>query len=187
MIIRREWAMPNANTFSIKPIKEFIEDNIQTANVIIDPFANSCKIGTIRNDLNPAFDTQYHLDALEFLKKMESESADVILYDPPYNASQAKECYDSFGAGKLEINVSNNKYWSECKKEVARILRKNGVVMCFGWNSGGIGKNLGMEMTDILMVCHGGNHYDTICTKEIKVDGAIVASKKKTIKTYELF
>lgn len=100
MNIRREWAMPNLNTFSIKPIREFIEASIKTANVIVDPFANSCKIGTIRNDLNPAFDTDYHLDALEFLKMLGDESADVVLYDPPYNASQAKECYDSFGAKK---------------------------------------------------------------------------------------
>lgn len=28
MEIKREWAMPNKNTFSIKPIKEFILDEI---------------------------------------------------------------------------------------------------------------------------------------------------------------
>lgn len=36
--------------------------------VIVDPFANGCHIGTITNDLNPKFDTTYHLDALDFFE-----------------------------------------------------------------------------------------------------------------------
>lgn len=85
MKITRKWAMPNSRTFSIKPIKEFVEENIKNKKVIIDPFANANKYGTITNDLNPDFDTDFHLDALTFLKKQDSESADVVLYDPPYS------------------------------------------------------------------------------------------------------
>ena len=50
MIITREWAMPNKNTFTIKPIKEFIVNNIKEYSknknsiTIIDPFANNCSI-----------------------------------------------------------------------------------------------------------------------------------------------
>ena len=36
------------------------------------------------------------------------------------------------------------------------------------WNSGGIGKKLGFEAQEILMVHHGGWHNDTIVTVEIK-------------------
>ena len=59
MEIRRAWAMPCKNTFSIKPIKELIERHAR--GVIIDPFANSSKIGTITNDLDEEYDTDYHL------------------------------------------------------------------------------------------------------------------------------
>ena len=55
MIISKAWAMPNGKTFSIKPIKEFVEKYIYGKNVIVDPFANECKYGTITNDLNPEF------------------------------------------------------------------------------------------------------------------------------------
>ena len=84
MIIERKWAMPNKNTFSIKPIKDLIllEKN---EGIWIDPFANKNKIATITNDLNPNFDTNYHLDALDFLKLFKDESIDGILYDPPYS------------------------------------------------------------------------------------------------------
>ena len=36
MIIRREWAMPNKNTFSIKPIRSLINKYINNKKVIID-------------------------------------------------------------------------------------------------------------------------------------------------------
>lgn len=83
MEINRKWAMPNKNTFTIKPIKSLVEKYIEGATVIIDPFANQCKYGTITNDLNPEYDTTYHLDALEFLKSQGDNSADIVLYDPP--------------------------------------------------------------------------------------------------------
>lgn len=101
------WAMPNGNTFTIKPIKEFVEAEVNKGGVIIDPFANTCKYGTITNDLNPDMDTDYHLDALEFLKTIKTESADLVLYDPPYSITQATTLYKAYGKKKLEINVAN--------------------------------------------------------------------------------
>ena len=96
MIVNRTWAMPNSLTFSIKPIKEFVQRYIDGKKIIIDPFANDCKYGTITNDLNPKFNTDYHLDALDFLKQLHDNSADCVLYDPPY-------CYDP----KTEILTKN--------------------------------------------------------------------------------
>lgn len=97
MIINRAWAMPNSKTFTIKPIRELVSQYTSGDKVIVDPFANDCKIGTITNDLNTNFDTDYHLDALDFLKIIPSESADVVLYDPPYSLRQVKECYEGVG------------------------------------------------------------------------------------------
>ena len=57
--------MPSKNTFSIKPIKELIDEEKQEGKWI-DPFANGAKIAEITNDLNDEFDTDYHMDALEF-------------------------------------------------------------------------------------------------------------------------
>lgn len=168
MIFNKVWAMPNSKTFTIKPIKEFVEKHIAGAKMIIDPFANSCKYGTITNDLNPEFDTTYHMDALAFLKQCESESADVVLYDPPYSITQAAEMYKSYGKDKLEINVANMGYWAACKDEIKRILKSGGKVLCFGWNTNGLGINRGFEMKEILIVNHGGSKNDTLCTMEIK-------------------
>ena len=98
MEINRVWAMPNKNTFSIKPIANLLERwVISQGGVIVDPFANGSKIATITNDLNPEFDTTYHMDALDFLKLLETSSCDCVLYDPPYSLRQVSESYKGFG------------------------------------------------------------------------------------------
>ena len=168
MIIEKVWAMPNGNTFTIKPIKEFVEVETNKGGVIVDAFANNCKYGTITNDLNPQYDTTYHLDALTFLRKLGSESADLVLYDPPYSITQAAQLYNSYGKEKLDTSVTNMKYWADVKNEIARILKPNGRVICCGWNSNGLGKGRGFEMTAMLIVNHGGSKNDTLVTLEYK-------------------
>lgn len=168
MKINRIWAMPNKLTFTIKPIKELVLKYIQYAKVIVDPFSNQSKYGTITNDLNPEFDTDYNLDALSFLRILDSNSADLVLFDPTYSITQASQCYKDYGKDKLNTSVSNMKYWAECKNEVARILKPDGIAIICGWNSNGIGKNRNFEMIEILIVPHGGSKNDTIITVEKK-------------------
>jgi hypothetical protein len=164
MKIERKWAMPNHNTFSIKPIREFIgEVPIQS----IDPFARNSKLATITNDLNPDFDTTHNMDALDFLKTINDDWADMVLFDPPYSPRQLKECYDSIGKS-LTQSQTQSSYWANCKDEIARITKPCGQVLSFGWNTQGMGKSRGFEIESILLVPHGGMHNDTICVKEVK-------------------
>lgn len=159
--------MPNKNTFEIKPIKEFIHSNI-VEGVIIDPFANKNKIANITNDLDSQYNTDYNLDALDFLKLFKDNSVDMVLYDPPYSPRQVSECYTKLGK-TVNMQTTQASYWTNHKKEISRIVKKGGKVITFGWNSGGIGKKYGFEIKKILLVAHGGWHNDTICTLEIKI------------------
>ena len=146
-MIKRVWAMPNHRTFDIKPIKEFIKENIGLDYV--DPFPYPFKE-----------------DAITYLKKIETNSKLSLVFDPPYSQRQLKEMYHSNG---LSLDhPMNNSYWSNCKKEIARIIKPNGKVISFGWNSGGIGIKNGFEIEKILLVNHGSQHNDTICTLEVK-------------------
>ena len=170
MKIERAWAMPSKNTFTIKPIAELLERYMNGSGfkVSVDPFANKSRIASVTNDLCPDYDTDYHLDALKFLKMMETKSADAVFYDPPYSITQAAQCYKSYGKERLETNVANMKYWADCKDEAARILKPKGLCFSFGWNSNGLGKKRGFEMIEMLVVAHGGSKNDTICTVERK-------------------
>lgn len=164
--IERVWAMPNKNTFEVKPINNLIVEEM-TDGLWIDPFANRNKLATITNDLNEEFDTDYHLDALDFMKLFDDGSVDGVLYDPPYSPRQVSECYNNVGFN-VTWDTTKASFWGNHKKEISRIVKKGGKVITFGWNSGGIGYKYGFEIVRILMVPHGGWHNDTICTVEIK-------------------
>ena len=159
--------MPNSKTFSIKPIKEFVERHIDGREVIVDPFARECKYGTVTNDLNPEYSTDYHEDALDFLKRFEDSSVDCVLYDPPYSLRQVVECYK--GVGREVTQETTQASWrARHLDEIARIVKPCGIVLCFGWNSAGVGKRRGFELEEVLLVPHGGSKHDTICTAEKK-------------------
>lgn len=176
MEINRMWAMPSKNTFDIKPIKELIlryvsmfEHSSDVCDYIsIDPFANKNRIAKITNDLDPQYDTTYNLDAKDFLKLFEDESVDLLFFDPPYSPRQVSESYKKLGMS-VNMQTTQASFWGNLKKEVGRIVDKEGIVISFGWNSGGMGKSNGFEIIEILLVPHGGNHNDTIITVERKL------------------
>lgn len=167
-MIERKWAMPNRWTFKIKPIADLLREEMD-GGIWVDPFAGEHSPANITNDLNPERPTMYHMDAIDFLRTFEDDSVDGVLYDPPYSQRQVKECYDGIQGGlKWDGRMT---FWSESKNEVARIVKSTGKVICFGWNSMGLGEKRGFKMQRILLVPHGGSRNDTICTVEVKQDG----------------
>lgn len=169
MEINRVWSMPNKNTFTIKPILEIFNRYKPTNEdaIIIDPFANTSRLATITNDIDPQYNTDYNLDAIDFLKMFDDESIDMVIYDPPFSPRQVSECYKRIGRS-VNMQTTQSRYWSEQKKEISRILKKGGAVISCGWNSSGIGKKYGFTTEEILLVAHGGNHNDTIVTVDRK-------------------
>lgn len=171
MKVYRKWAMPNSNTFSIKPIMDFIELFYNEDFLSVDPFANTSKLAKKTNDLNPDYNTDFSMDAIDFLKMFESESVDFVFYDPPYSLRQVSECYKGVGI-EVTQETTSAAWNAKHKSEIRRILKPNGKVLCFGWNSNGIGGSE-MELLSVLIVAHGGQHNDTICTAERKIQGAL--------------
>jgi len=47
-------------------------------------------------------------------------------------------------------------------------MKPGGKVISFGWNTNGIGKKHGFEISRIVLVAHGSQHNDTIATVEKK-------------------
>ena len=161
MKIERVWAMPNKWTFTIKPIKDLLNDEVTpSGRYWADPFAGYNSPVFFKNDLDKDAPVKSHRDALEWLGGIGSESLDGVLYDPPYSITQARQY------GKKEY--ASMKYWASCKNEIARIIKPGGKAICFGWTSMGLGKGRGFKMMRILLVPHGGSKNDTIVTVEIK-------------------
>lgn len=148
VIFDEKWAMPSKNTFSIKPIKQFIRKN-SVPGKILDPFPYP-----------------FQRDALELLKETPSESISVLYYDPVYSLRQRNEIYKIKGTDYQ----SHPEYFNDIEKEIFRVLKPLGRVLKFGWNS----KRLpGFRLIDGLNVTHGGQHNDTICTAWEKVQGVL--------------
>ena len=124
MRIERAWAMPSKNTFSIKPIGAFIQEEMG-GGLWIDPFSCGCRIAQVTNDLNPDVDADYHMDALDFLKQFEDESVDGVLYDPPYSSRQVAECYHGVGR-EVTMETTQGSFWAKHKREMARIVKRGG-------------------------------------------------------------
>lgn len=174
MEINREWAMPNSKTFKIKPIKEIIQKYTNGVELVLDPFANECSIKEfvncerfISNDLDKQFNTNFHLEAQDFMSLFDDNSVDVVLFDPPYSGRQVKECYEKLGK-TVTMADTNSGYFTKFKKQIGRILKPNGICITCCWNTNGIGKKYGFEIIEILDVAHGSSHNDTLVTVERK-------------------
>ena len=167
MIINRTWEMPNSNTFDIKCINKLIHKYLRVDYESIDPFANKSTLARITNDLNPIYGHDYQMDAIDFLKMFKDNSIDFVFYDPPYSLRQVSECYKNVGIA-VTTQTTQSSWRTKHINEIQRIVKPGGIVMCFGWNSSGIGKVRNFEMVEILLVAHGGSHNDTIVTVERK-------------------
>ena len=163
----RVFAMPNHRTFKIKPIKELLDKYAYNGKTWLDPFANESKIARFANDLNPKFNTDYHLDFREFMQEFEPGSINGILLDPPYSPRQIKEHYDGMGL-KMSQEDSHG-FYQKAWHEIIRIQPE--YVIQFGWMSNG--RKEYYKVIEILLVSHGGNHYDTIVSVHKKLNESL--------------
>lgn len=163
--------MPSPNTFSIKPIKELLDRYLSDDLVVVDPFARDSSRACLTNDLNPETKADHHMDAVEFLCMLADEEykVDVVLLDPPYSPRQIAECYKGVGRSVGMKETQNARLYKSCKDAMDRMVVVGGLVICCGWNSGGMGSGRKYKLLEILLVNHGGGHNDTIVTVERKL------------------
>lgn len=171
----REWAMPNHNTFEIKPIFNFVKRYLDASSISVDPFARNSKLANYTNDLNPKTDAMYHMDAIQFIKllKVSTLVADLVIIDPPYTPRQISECYKELGMKVTQKDTQIGSFMKELRDEVNSLVPLGGIVLNFGYSSVGMGKNRGYEIEELLLVCSGGSHFDIICMAERKISNII--------------
>ena len=170
MKFSRAWAMPNADTFSVKPIGDFVRRYLSISKVSVDPFARNKTWATYTNDLNPDTAAEYHLDAEKFIDVLRSKNviADLLIFDPPYSPRQISECYKRVGLTVGMKETQSALLYKRVRDAADSILDYGSVVISFGWSSNGMGIKRGYELVEILLCAHGGAHNDTICIAEVK-------------------
>lgn len=162
--------MPSGDTFSVRPIGEFVRKYLAQSKVSVDPFARNNAWATYTNDLNPKTTAQRHMDAESFLVQLQTEglngAIDLAILDPPYSPRQISECYKEAGITVGMKDTQNAALYSRVKAALFPLLSADAIVLSFGWNSAGMGEKYGFEQAEIMLVAHGGAHNDTICLAE---------------------
>lgn len=153
--------MPNIWTFKMLPVKKIISKYI--GHNWVDPFSGQFSPAEITNDIEDR-GAKFNMDGLEFLKTFKDESVDGCLFDPPYSTEQCLRRYTPLHNG----TAGRAEYWGKCKDEITRIIKPGGIVMSFCWDSVGMGKKRGFEIIEIMLLCHGACHQDTIITIDQK-------------------
>jgi len=112
----------------------------------------------------------YHLDAFDFLWTMRNQGIkpDLVIFDPPYSPRQIKECYNGIGLKMTQADGQRTHAWTKEKHIINQMLPLGGLFLYFGWDTVGMGKGRGFVIEEILLVCHGPGHNDTICIAERK-------------------
>jgi len=154
---------PNRWTFKQPKLKEWVEAYCEGS--ILNLFAGKTKLSILlghetRVDIDPLMPADYHMDAYDFVVKTIAESTkfDTIVLDPPYNIRKAREKYGSRWIGKL----------TKIKNLLPEIISTGGQIISLGYDSVGMSKSRGFKKIAICLVCHGGDHNDTICLVEEK-------------------
>lgn len=161
----RAFGGPSAFTFGIQPIAAFVGRWLPRCEEWLDPFAGKFSPAKHRNDLNPDSNAEYHLDAEEFLKRFEP-GVYGLLFDPPYSPRQISEMYKGIGLAVGMTETQNGLLYARVRNAAVKILLPGSVVLSFGWNSTGMGKNRGFRIEEVMLVNHGAAHNDTICIAE---------------------
>ena len=162
MEISRTWVMPSIWTFRMKPVQVLFE-KYQVGTGWADPFAGENSPAEFANDIEGR-GNQYQMDALEFLKSIADSSVNGVLFDPPYSVEQCLRRYTPKHGG----TAGRAEYWAKCKDEIARVVKPSGTVISFCWDSTGIGIKRGFEIVEIVLLCHGACHNDTVITIDRK-------------------
>lgn len=174
MKFSRVFAMPSADTFSIRPIRHFVKWYLKEAKVSVDPFARNKRWCTHTNDLNPQTTAEYHMDALDYCVMLQKNgvSADLVIFDPPYSARQISEVYAGVGHKATQVDTQGS-FYTKRKDALDAVLFPGGMCLSFGWNTNGMGLERGYCVEEILIVNHGGWHNDTLCIAERKINKQI--------------
>ena len=159
--------MPNKFTFQMKPVAGLLGRHVLPGYTVVDPFCGSSRLGQHRNDLaESGVDANQYMDSL--IEARGEGWADVCLLDPPYSPRQISEHYKSAGLPVGAKETQNARLYSGAIERMDRVLKIGGKAIRCGWNSCGFGVTRGYVLNEVLLVCHGAAHNDTIVTVETK-------------------
>ena len=152
---------PKKWTFEQPKLKLYIEKWCK--GKVLNLFAGKTKLNVdeFRVDSSDEFKPDWLGDAMEFVKTTNMKF-DTIILDPPYSLRKSYEKYKGHYIGSK---------WTQIKRALVRVCNPNCRVISLGYNSQGMSKSNGFKKIAICLICHNGDHNDTIVLVEDKLSG----------------
>jgi len=141
----------------VKPIKSWVENECEGLTLNLFAGITKLNINEVRNDLDIEALSDYHMDAVEFLRLWDGQTFNTIILDPPYSYRKSMEMYKGVRCSPFR----------QLKDEIPRVLIQGGKVITFGYHSVVMGRNRGFAVEKICLFSHGGAIHDTIASVEI--------------------
>ena len=151
------YQQPARYTFEQPKLKLWVEKWCK--GKVLNLFAGKTKLNVdeFRVDSNKDMVADYYGDAMEFLKTTDLKF-DTVVLDPPYSDRKSYEKYKGHYMGSKYTRV---------KRALLRVLNNGARVITFGYNSQGMGRTMNFRKIAICLVCHNGDHNDTISLVEV--------------------
>lgn len=136
-------------------VKRFVEQWCR--GKVLNLFAGKTllNVDEVRVDINQEMCADYYMDAIDYVNACET-TFDSVIIDPPYNVRKAREEYKDKWVGSLTM----------IKNALPRIIKSDSRIIHLGYDSVGMSKKRGFEKIAICLVCHSGDHNDTIILVE---------------------
>lgn len=152
-------------TFEYTPAREFVEERL--SGRVLNACAGKCYLEhdgeIVRNDLNRDRDADLHEDVAEIAEFFEPQSFDTIVFDPPFDDLQAADKYDSLRADSV-LSAFN---------QFAELVRPNGRVITFGWNSWGMRSRDAFDREETVLFQRGPVKRDVIATVDRRTTASV--------------
>lgn len=118
----------------------------------VDPFARNCSWGgKWTNDLDVTTAAHHHMDALEFILKLNNErrTFKIGILDPPFSPRQGQEVY-----GTPNLYASDSSRLRRIEKAISRLIVPGGYLIKAGYNSNAPAR--GLDLVELRILCFGG-------------------------------
>ena len=147
---------PKRWTFEQPKLKEWVESHCH--GKVLNLFAGKTRLAVdeYRVDVSNENNPDCVADAFEFVTTT-SMKFDTVVLDPPYNLRKSREKYGEnrwIGA------------FTKIKDHLVSILNPGATVVILGYDTVGMSKSRGFEKVAVCVVCHNGDHNDTLVVVE---------------------
>lgn len=152
---------PNKWTFKQPQLKAWVESWCMGRTLNL--FAGQTKLSIdneVRVDISSEFNPDYISDAYDFIVDCirRGDKFDTVVLDPPYNLRKSREKYNGNWIGSF----------TKIKNILPNIVASGGRVITLGYDTVGMSKSRGFKKIAVCVVCHSGDHRDTLCVVEEK-------------------